>query len=173
MSETSDSTSGVGSKIELAAAAPVGTPHPTGVAAALVPVLESLRPVVVHCVRAEFAAVLGRTEADAIALEVCDALLRKLCRPDHDGKPVLAVMHNEIRRRTQAVRAHRKIEASDPVSRMLAGLPEDQRDVLVLRIVGGLSVEESARAMGITQGKVRMHQHRAMTTLRQHPVGAN
>ena len=48
----------------------------------------------------------------------------------------------------------------------LHGLPVRQREALVLRYYGGLSVAEIASAMGISQGAVKSHVSRAMSALR-------
>jgi len=48
----------------------------------------------------------------------------------------------------------------------LDALPERQRDVLLLRVVSGLSAEEVAAALDLTPGNVRVLQHRALATLR-------
>src|SRR5262249_51392599 len=49
----------------------------------------------------------------------------------------------------------------------LSALPADQEDVVLLRVVGGLSVEEVARALGKLPGTVRVLQHRALRRLAQ------
>lgn len=46
-------------------------------------------------------------------------------------------------------------------------LSDDQRDVIVLRIVVGLSTEETARVLGKRSGTVRVLQHRALGRLRE------
>lgn len=50
---------------------------------------------------------------------------------------------------------------------LLDQLTEDQRDVILLRVVGDLSVEETARVLGKRQGAVKMLQRRGLTTLRR------
>lgn len=51
---------------------------------------------------------------------------------------------------------------------LLATLPARQREILVLRIILGLSAEETAAAVGLSSaGAVRVAQHRALTTLRR------
>jgi RNA polymerase sigma-70 factor (ECF subfamily) len=52
------------------------------------------------------------------------------------------------------------------VRRLLAGLAPDQRDVVLLRIVADLSIEDTATALGKKPGAVKALQHRAMRTLR-------
>lgn len=50
---------------------------------------------------------------------------------------------------------------------LLEHLPDRQREVLLLRTVVGLSIEEVADATGTTVGAVRIAQHRALSRLRQ------
>ena len=45
---------------------------------------------------------------------------------------------------------------------LLAGLPEQCRQVLRLRFLDGLSVRETAAAMGVSVGKAKVLQHRAL-----------
>ena len=58
--------------------------------------------------------------------------------------------------------------AHDEVRDMLAVLSPDQRDVVLLRIVADLSVEEVARLLGKREGAVKALQHRALAALRRH-----
>jgi len=53
------------------------------------------------------------------------------------------------------------------VLRMLDGLPRDQRDVLSLRLVGGLTVEQTAETMEKSAGSVKQLQRRALLKLRE------
>jgi RNA polymerase sigma-70 factor (ECF subfamily) len=50
---------------------------------------------------------------------------------------------------------------------VLAPLTKDQRDVILLRVVAGLSVSEAAGVMGKSEGAVRVLQHRAVAALRR------
>ncbi len=54
------------------------------------------------------------------------------------------------------------------VHRLLAMLSADQRDVLLLRVVADLPLEEAAAALHKTVGAVKSLQHRALATLRRH-----
>ncbi|PNI08447.1 RNA polymerase subunit sigma-70 [Arthrobacter sp. AFG7.2] len=49
---------------------------------------------------------------------------------------------------------------------LLDALPQDQREVLALRLVAGLTVEQSAEAMGKSEGAVKQLQRRAILKLR-------
>jgi len=64
------------------------------------------------------------------------------------------------------------------VQALLDELPTDQRDVLLMRIVGDLSLEQTARAIGRSTGAVKQLQRRGLLALRgrletsAHPVAA-
>lgn len=53
------------------------------------------------------------------------------------------------------------------VEAMLASLTDDQRDVLMLRVVADLSLEQTATIMGRPIGAVKALQHRALGALRR------
>jgi RNA polymerase sigma-70 factor (ECF subfamily) len=50
---------------------------------------------------------------------------------------------------------------------LLAPLTEEQRDVLLLRVVAGLSVQEASGVLRKSEGAVRVLQHRALEALRR------
>ena len=50
---------------------------------------------------------------------------------------------------------------------LLEKLPEKQREILVLRLVVGLSAEETAEMVGSSPGAVRVAQHRALAKLKK------
>jgi RNA polymerase sigma-70 factor (ECF subfamily) len=52
------------------------------------------------------------------------------------------------------------------MAELLKVLPAKQREIVVLRVVVGLSAEETAEAVGSTPGAVRVAQHRALIRLR-------
>jgi RNA polymerase sigma-70 factor (ECF subfamily) len=52
---------------------------------------------------------------------------------------------------------------------VLDGLPEEQREVLLLRFVDGLSLAEIASALGIPLGTVKSRLHNALAALKQDP----
>jgi len=56
---------------------------------------------------------------------------------------------------------------SDDLRVVLSALPEEQREVLLLRFVDGLSLAEIAEAMDIPLGTVKSRLHNALGTLRQ------
>ncbi|MCZ0754542.1 RNA polymerase sigma factor SigX [Anoxybacillus sp. J5B_2022] len=75
-------------------------------------------------------------------------------QPLHDPSPLpeeIAVQNEEIQL----------------MYRCLGGCTIDQRLVVVLRFIQGLSVAETAEALGWTESKVKTTQHRALKRLRQ------
>jgi RNA polymerase sigma-70 factor (ECF subfamily) len=58
-------------------------------------------------------------------------------------------------------------ERSQSLRTALEGLPEDQREVLVLRHIGGLSPTEIAQMLGKTEGAVHGLHHRGRKALRR------
>jgi RNA polymerase sigma factor (sigma-70 family) len=56
----------------------------------------------------------------------------------------------------------------DNVLDLLAVLSPDQREVVLLRIVADLSVEEVGRMLGKSEGAIKALQHRALAALRRH-----
>ncbi|WP_426998046.1 RNA polymerase sigma factor [Pseudarthrobacter sp. N5] len=54
------------------------------------------------------------------------------------------------------------------VLELLDVLAEDQKEVLTLRIIGGLTVDQVAEIMGKTAGAVKQLQRRALNRLREH-----
>ncbi len=49
---------------------------------------------------------------------------------------------------------------------LLARLPVHQRELLVLRVLSGMTAEETGDALGMSAGAVRVAQHRALARLR-------
>lgn len=57
-------------------------------------------------------------------------------------------------------------EEIDLVARLIAGLPEDQRELLALRVAGELSAKEIGAVLGKSEGAVRTALHRTIQHLR-------
>ena len=55
---------------------------------------------------------------------------------------------------------------AEQVWALMHELPAHQRELLTLRVAVGLSAEETAQALGMTAGAVRVAQHRALARLR-------
>ncbi len=154
-------------------------------------VLRWVRPLVLRYCRAR---VGGHTfaSADDVAQEVCLAVLTALPGYRDQGRPFLSFVYgiashkvadahrNAARNRADLVPElpERPELADGPeaqvlqnevtgrMAKLLHNLPERQREVLILRVVVGLSAEETAEAVGSTPGAVRVAQHRALSRLR-------
>lgn len=165
---------------------------------ALREVVEIIRPIVVRYVRARLGtAERVGLSADDVAQEVCLAAIQALPRYQDQGRPFLAFVYGIASHKVAD--AHRaagrnRSEPTDSVperysldvgpeqmaiqadtatrmKRLLAVLPEKQREILTLRIVVGLSAEETAEAVGSTPGAVRVAQHRALARLKSEIAG--
>jgi RNA polymerase sigma-70 factor (ECF subfamily) len=58
-------------------------------------------------------------------------------------------------------------QSVEEVRRLIGQLPADQRDVLLMRLVGDLTVEQVAEVMGRTGGAIKQLQRRGLQTLRE------
>ena len=120
------------------------------------------------------------------------AVLTALPTFRHEGKPFLAFVYGicahkvaDAHRAAARSRSMPVAEVPDSVSRecgpeqsalassaaqvmdgLLQSLPETQQEILRLRVVVGLSAEETAEALAMTAGAVRVAQHRALAKLR-------
>jgi RNA polymerase sigma-70 factor (ECF subfamily) len=59
-----------------------------------------------------------------------------------------------------------RAERAALAKRLIATLPERQQQILALRLIHQLGAAETGAALGMTEGSVRVAQHRALTTLR-------
>jgi RNA polymerase sigma-70 factor, ECF subfamily len=160
---------------------------------ALREVLQTIRPIVVRYCRARVGT-LERSglSADDVAQEVCLATVMALPRYRDRGRPFLAFVYGiaahkvadayraagrDLSYATESVPERLSTEAgpeqaaldADSVGRMgalLGALPDKQREIVILRVVVGLSAEETAEAVGSTAGAVRVAQHRALARLK-------
>ena len=160
---------------------------------ALREVLEIIRPIVVRYCRARVGTTeRSGLSADDVAQEVCLAAITALPRYKDQGRPFLAFVYGiaahkvadahraAARNRadpTDVVPERYSLEAgpeqtvldaesSARMNKLLAVLPEKQREILILRVVVGMSAEETAEAVGSTPGAVRVAQHRALARLK-------
>lgn len=91
-----------------------------------------------------------------------DALRKQSRRsPDMSYEPV-----RDTRRSPSAEDAAEQAASTERALQLLARLPADQRTVLSLRIIGELSLEEVAEAIGRSQGAVKQLQRRALIALK-------
>ncbi len=163
-----------------------------GQPAAIELLLQQIRPMVVRYCRARLGQITGHYQvADDVAQEVCIAVLTALPRYRDMGRPfasfVFGIASHKVAdaRRSAARLAIPTEELPDgPDDRpgpeetvvadleaqraraLLARLPAHQRELLVLRVLTGLSAEETGAALGMSAGAVRVAQHRALARLR-------
>ncbi|MDL9938306.1 sigma-70 family RNA polymerase sigma factor [Gordonia sp. ABSL1-1] len=161
--------------------------------AALTSVLESVQdPILRYCRGRIGVGERHLFSADDIAQEALMAVMTALPRYQDQGKPFMAFVYGiSAHKVADALRAAGRIKA-DPVDAvpeltnvgggpeqlamaaddsrrmrlLLEILPEKQREVLILRLVVGMSAEETAAAVGSTAGAVRVAQHRALAKLK-------
>jgi RNA polymerase sigma-70 factor (ECF subfamily) len=156
-------------------------------------VLGWIRPLVVRYCRAR---VGGQEKtfasADDVAQEVCLAVLTALPSYRDQGRPFLAFVYGIAAHKVAD--AHRsaarnraepvsevpdiqdladgpeaqlmQVELAGRMAKLLDTLPDTQREIIHLRVVVGLSAEETAEAVNSTPGAVRVAQHRALSRLR-------
>ncbi|MFD0774508.1 sigma-70 family RNA polymerase sigma factor [Streptomonospora algeriensis] len=155
--------------------------------------IREVHPMVVRYCRAKLSRVAGYVHySDDVAQEVCIALLAALPRYEDKGRPfaafVFKIASNKVadalRRSTRAdvptdavpdcpddgpgpeESAVRTAEA-ERARALLDELPEQQRRLLVMRVIAGLPADETGHALGMSPGAVRVAQHRALARLRQ------
>ena len=163
-----------------------------GQPAAIDTLLRQIRPMVVRYCRARLGRISGHYHAaDDVAQEVCIAVLSALPRYQDMGRPFASFVfgiasHKVADAKRSAARmaiptedlpdgpddrpgpeetAVAYIEA-ERARALLARLPLHQRELLVLRVLSGMSAEETGHALGMSAGAVRVAQHRALARLR-------
>lgn len=83
-------------------------------------------------------------------------------------RPLQAVLDGDVGPSEPAAEHGALVSLGDErVRALLVGLPPDQRDVVLLRIVADFSIEDTAAALGKRPGAVKSLQHRAMASLRR------
>ncbi len=157
-------------------------------------VLRWIRPLVVRYCRSRIGGQEKTfSSADDVAQEVCLAVLTALPSYRDQGRPFLAFVYGIAGHKVADARRSAARNRSEPVSevpdttdladgpeaqvmqgefagrmaRLLEYVSDRQREILHLRVVVGLSVEETAEAVGSTPGAVRVAQHRALSRLRE------
>lgn len=154
--------------------------------------IAEIRPLVLRYCRGR----LGRMTssyhiADDVAQEVCVAVLNALPRYRDMGRPFMSFVygiaaHKVADAQRRELRTARPIEdlpdgpddSAGPEEQalrvsearearlLLDRLPEQHRELLFLRVVNGLSAEETGSALGMSPGAVRVAQYRALKRLR-------
>jgi RNA polymerase sigma-70 factor, ECF subfamily len=156
---------------------------------ALETLLGRLRP---HIFRYVLARLADRAAAEDVTQEVAMTVVSALPRYVDRGTSVLAWTFGiAMRKVSEARRAQRRrpespaeslpdaaggdgeperttvqLETTRRMTELLSALPHPQGEILRLRIAAGLSADETAAALGMTAGAVRVAQHRALAKLR-------
>lgn len=163
-----------------------------GQPAAIDTLLRQIRPMVLRYCRARLGRISGHHHvADDVAQEVCIALVSALPRYRDMGRPFASFVYGIASHKVaDAMRsaANMAIPTEDlpdgpddrpgpeetavayleaeRVRALLRRLPEQQRELLVLRVLAGMSAQETGNELGMSAGAVRVAQHRALARLR-------
>ena len=130
--------------------------------------------------------------AQDVAQEVCMAVHTGLRTYDDRGLPFEAFVYSIAARKVadaqrQLIRGPESVAEVPEASDLAAGpehvalvrdeagramtlirtLPTQQQEILTLRVAVGMSTDETAAALGMTPGAIRVAQHRALTKLRE------
>ena len=167
-----------------------------GQPAAIESLLEHIRPMIVRYCRARLGRVAGHYHvADDVAQEVCIAVLSALPRYRDMGRPfasfVFGIASHKV---ADAMRSAARLAVPTEIlpdgpdeqpgpeetvvayleaqqaRALLARLPGHLRELVILRVVTGLSAEETGNVLGMSAGAVRVAQHRALARLRAFAV---
>jgi RNA polymerase sigma-70 factor, ECF subfamily len=163
-----------------------------GQPAAIESLIRQFRPMVLRYCRARLGRISGHYQAaDDVAQEVCIALLSALPRYRDMGRPfssfVFGIASHKV---ADAMRSAVNLAIptedlpdepddrpgpeetavacleAERVRGLLARLPLQQRELLVLRVLVGFTAQETGNELGMSAGAVRVAQHRALTRLR-------
>jgi RNA polymerase sigma-70 factor (ECF subfamily) len=152
-----------------------------------------LRPIMVRYCRTKLGRVRPISSADDVAQEVCIAVFRALPTYQHLGRPFLSFVFGVAAHKVADVHRAAARDRSLPTAETPDTLAEDenpeqialrrelveqtgdllrtllprQREIVVMRIVLGMSAQETAEAVGTTADAVRVAQHRALNRLRR------
>jgi RNA polymerase sigma-70 factor (ECF subfamily) len=156
--------------------------------------LTAIRPLVWRYCRARVGSQeRSAASADDVAQEVCLAVLTALPGYQDQGRPFLAFVYGIAHHKVADAHRSAARNKSEPVAEvpdapvttagpeqwamqaelskrmgeLMRVLPMKQREILVMRVVVGMSAEETAEAVGSTPGAVRVAQHRALARLRK------
>ena len=135
--------------------------------------------------------------ADDVAQEVCIAVLKALPNYRDQGRPFVAFVYGIAAHKVADAHRAAARNKADPVpdlpeepvqgggpeqrvlqaevagqmDRLLDTLSPKQREIVVLRVVVGLSAKETAKALGLTSVVARIAQHQALTRSRKRLAG--
>lgn len=170
------------------------TPAKSGDLRSIDLLLAAIQPLVVKYCRSRIGRLeRSYASADDVAQEVCLAVLTALPTYREQGRPFLAFVYGIASHKVADAHRSAARNRSEPVAelpdyaeaaegpeqqvmngdrtqqmaRLMTVLPAKQREILILRIVVGLSADETADAVGSTPGAVRVAQHRALAKLRR------
>jgi len=155
--------------------------------------LRAVRSLVFRYCRARLGSLPGAEQAaEDAAQEVCLTVLGALPTYRDTGRPFEAFVYTIASRRVADVMraAYRgpvsveevpddvdagptpeaavlRLADAERARDLLSHLPDQQRELLTLRVAVGLSAEEVGLALGMTPGAVRVAQHRALRRLRE------
>jgi RNA polymerase sigma-70 factor, ECF subfamily len=160
--------------------------------AAIESLLLQIRPMVLRYCRARLGRFSGQYQsADDVAQEVCIALVSALPRYRDMGRPFVSFVFGIASHKVaDAMRSAANLaiptedlpDAPDDrpgpeetavayleaerVRALLGRLPAQQRELLVRRVLAGMSAQETGDELGMSAGAVRVAQHRALARLR-------
>jgi len=165
-----------------------------GDAAAVEDLVGRLRPAVLRYCRARLGRTDGSSgSADDVAQEVCLAVVTALPRYVGSRRPFLSFVYGIAGHKVadaQRASCRDRLEPRDVLPEspdlqsgpeehaverdeaarargLLEQLPPAHRELLLLRVVAGVSADEAGAALGMTAGAVRVAQHRALGRLRE------
>ncbi|MGH3626321.1 MAG: RNA polymerase sigma factor ShbA [Sciscionella sp.] len=168
-----------------------------GDSTALNTVLSEVRPLIWRYCRSRIGRPdRSAVSVDDVAQEILMAVVKAIPSYENVGRPFLAFVYGIARNKVADAHRAATRNRADPVetlpdtlevgdgpeailmadeqskrmAELLAVLPAKQREIIRLRIVLGLSAEDTAAAVGSTAGAVRVAQHRALNKLRGHPL---
>ncbi len=165
-----------------------------GDASATEQLLIFLRPLVIRYCRSKFGRMpRSFSTPDDVAQEVCVAVFRALPGYRQLGRPFLSFVYGIAAHKIADVHRANARDKSEPIADtpevmslddgpeqftlrmelqqrtggLLRTLTPRQRDILVMRVVMGMSAQETAEQIGTTADAVRVAQHRALNRLRK------
>jgi RNA polymerase sigma-70 factor (ECF subfamily) len=155
--------------------------------------LTYLRPIMVRYCRGKLGRIRPVNSPDDVAQEVCLAVFRALPTYRHLGRPFLSFVFGVAAHKVADVHRAAARDRSLPTAEtpdlpdvedspeqialrrelveqtggLLRTLLPRQREILIMRVVMGMSAQETAEAVGTTPDAVRVAQHRALSRLRR------